>query len=296
MIDGRWDRALRTFHAAAEGGSFTAAARALGVGQPAVSHAVRKLEEHLGARLFDRTRDGVGLTSHGQALYDELDGPLRRIDAALARTREAAAGATTVSLSVSTSLATYWLLPRLPRFKQDHPETDLRVITADEDRPTDADLWIPLGSGPWPEGRSWHFADEELFPVAAPALAAGLTGDPCALVAAPLLHLEERYSPRFDWRSWFDHLGCPVDGDLPGARSNDYSLIVHAALEGQGVAIGWRHIVQPLLDAGRLERIGTASVRTERPFRVVASSAEPAAAARALRDWLIGEASSSEPT
>ena len=115
----------------------------------------------------------------------------------------------------------------------------------------------------------------------------GSDHDASRLLAGPLLHLEERYAPRFDWTRWFRHVGVDVVGELPGNRSNDYSLILQAALEGQGVALGWHHIVADLLTAGRLVEVGP-SVRTEQPFPIL-SRKRPAlgADASALRDWLI---------
>ena len=287
------DRALRVFHAAARTGSFTGAARILGVGQPAVSHAMRKLERDLSDPLFERNPTGVSLTPAGRQLFDAVDEAFGVIDEAVEVARRGSGVPATVTLSVSTSLATYWLLPRLALFKRAHDGIDLRVITSDDDRGPareTADLWIPLGPEQWPDDRAWAFATEELFPVAAPGLAAEV-GElpPCRMLEAPLLHLEERYEPRFDWYRWFEEMCCPVDARLPGARSNDYSLIVHAALEGQGVAIGWRHIVRPLLAEGRLVRVGSASVVTDSPFRLLARSPRLSAEVAALRDWLVAE-------
>ena len=75
---------------------------------------------------------------------------------------------------------------------------------------------------------------------------------------------------------------------------NDYSIVLQAALEGQGVALGWRHIVEPLINHGRLVRPLTQSVTTDQPMYIIASRAGRARAdVMALKDWLVQEAAAS---
>ncbi len=279
--------------AVASAGSFTGAALALGLGQSAVSHAVARLERSLGVELFERRRDGVVPTAAGQALVDRVTPALAEIDAAVDAAMQSPADGT-VTLSVSTSLAAYWLTPRLPEFKLAHPDIELRVLTTDTDREVgrdDADLWIPLGPVDDPSLDSVPFCAERLIPVAAPELAASLEAtDPVSLRSAPLLHLEERYRSRFDWQRWFEHHGIGVEGGLPGDRSNDYSLVLLGALAGTGVALGWEHIVRELLDEGRLVAVGP-SVETGVAFPLLARRHRPLApAAQTLRAWLLTHA------
>lgn len=279
--------------AVASAGSFTGAALALGLGQSAVSHAVARLERSLGVELFERRRDGVVPTAAGQALVDRVTPALAEIDAAVDAAMQSPADGT-VTLSVSTSLAAYWLTPRLPEFKLAHPDIELRVLTTDTDREVgrdDADLWIPLGPVDDPSLDSVPFCAERLIPVAAPELATSLEAtDPVSLRSAPLLHLEERYRSRFDWQRWFEHHGIGVEGGLPGDRSNDYSLVLLGALAGTGVALGWEHIVRELLDEGRLVAVGP-SVETGVAFPLLARRNRPLApAAQTLRAWLLTHA------
>lgn len=279
--------------AVASAGSFTGAALALGLGQSAVSHAVARLERSLGVELFERRRDGVVPTAAGQALVDRVTPALAEVDAAVDAAMQSPADGT-VTLSVSTSLAAYWLTPRLPEFKLAHPDIELRVLTTDTDREVgrdDADLWIPLGPVDDPSLDSVPFCAERLIPVAAPELAASLEAtDPVSLRSAPLLHLEERYRSRFDWQRWFEHHGIGVESGLPGDRSNDYSLVLLGALAGTGVALGWEHIVRELLDEGRLVAVGP-SVETGVAFPLLARRHRPLApAAQTLRAWLLTHA------
>jgi LysR family glycine cleavage system transcriptional activator len=286
------DRALRIFATATRIGSLTGAAATLGIGQPAVSHAIKRLELQLSTTLLHRSRTGVRATSPGQALLDQIEPAFARIDEAIGAARQP--GGSLVSLSVSTSLASWWLLPRLPDFKRSHPSISLRLVTADSDAAVDMgaiDLWIPLGRIERSDLDSVVLCREALIPVASPDLAERLKRDGVPLTEAPLLHLEERYEPRFDWRRWFDMHEIDASDDLAGDRSNDYSLVLQAALDGQGVALGWEHIVRDLIAEGRL--IGLAApVVTETPFVVLSSNRRrlsPEAAA--LRSWLVSELS-----
>ncbi len=100
------------------------------------------------------------------------------------------------------------------------------------------------------------------------------------------MHLEERYAPRFDWLRWFHAQGVVAPTPLAGYRSNDYSLIVQGALDGQGVALGWMHIVKALIDNGRLVALAP-PLRTDKPFLILQRADRPLPpGAIALRDWL----------
>ncbi|MEM9038418.1 MAG: LysR substrate-binding domain-containing protein [Actinomycetota bacterium] len=285
------DRWLRIFHVAARERSFTAAGRVLGVGQPSVSHAIRQLERSLGATLFDRSASPIELTPRGTDLWRELAPALHRIDRAVARLRD---GDRSVAVSVSTSFATWWLLPRLPAFKLAHPDIELRCITSDDDERVgrdEADVWIPHGPGPWPAFDQVDLAPERIVAVAAPSIAEDLSdpSSPVAVAEAPLIHLEEGYTPRFDWRRWCTakNVELPVGSAIV---SNDYAIVVQAALDGQGVALGWNHIVAPLVENGRLVPVGGAAIETDAPFVILTRRGHDSEAIDRLTSWLTAAA------
>lgn len=285
------DRWLRIFHLAARERSFTRAARSLGVGQPSVSHAIRQLEKRIEAPLFDRTATPIELTPIGAGLYDDLGPAFDMVDRAVRRVRHRNRALT---ISVSTSFATWWLLPRLTSFKAEHPDIDLRCITSDNDDRVghdEADLWIPHGPGPWPGFEQQRLTAERVHAVASPVLAGRMT-DPSApdsVHEAPIIHLEETYRPRFDWRAWCQRKGVevPVESSM---TSNDYAIVVQAALDGQGVALGWHHIVSPLLEAGRLVAIGGNPIETDEPFVTLRRPGHRSEALDRLEGWLIATA------
>ena len=287
---------LIAFEAAARTGSFTRAAEELQISQPAVSHAMRLLEAELGLALFERRHKGVSTTDAGQHLLQQVSLGLTLIDQALREVRGMTA-AQPVTLAVSTATATWWLLPRIARFRQQHPAIELRCITTDTDPDLAReriDLAITLGTGEFPQLQRWLFVDEEIFPVCSPGYLRGFgpMPDVQSLTRTTLLHLEERYArPRLDWSGWLARFGVATDRPMRLLRFNDYSVVLQAAIEGQGVAMGWRHLVAPLIAQGQLVRPIPESVTTGQPIYLVASRRgrlRPEAAR--LRDWLLEEA------
>ena len=286
---------LITFEAAARTGSFTKAAQELAVGQPAVSHAIRLLEEDLGVVLFARRHKGVELTEAGRYLLEQVTLGLTLMDQALREVRAMTLGHQ-VTLAVSTATATWWLMPRIARFKQEHPGIELRCITTDIDLDLEReriDLAITLGSGEFAQHARWRFVDEEVFAVCSPAFLAShpQLQTPQDVANSTLLHLEERYRPRLDWSLWLAHFGVSAARAAKSLTFNDYSIVLQAALEGQGLALGWRHIVEPLIAQGRLVRPIAQTVTTDQPMYIVASRAGRARHdVMALKDWLVHEA------
>jgi LysR family glycine cleavage system transcriptional activator len=285
---------LIAFEAAARTGSFTRAAEELFISQPAVSHAMRTLEAELGLTLFERRHKGVQTTEAGRYLLEQVSMGLTLIDQALREVRTMTPGHQ-VTLAVSTATATWWLMPRIARFKQLNPGVELRCITTDTDLDLDReriDLAITLGTGEFPKHLRWHFVDEEVFPVCSPDYLQRVPtlSDPQSLTRTTLLHLEERYRPRVDWFGWLGRFGITLARGAKLFSFNDYSIVLQAALEGQGVALGWTHIVAPLIAQGRLVRPMTQSVKTDQPIYIVASRAgRLRPEAMQLRDWLMAE-------
>lgn len=291
---------LIVFECAARRASFTRASEDLGISQPAVSHAMRLLEAELGVALFERQHKGVQTTVAGQYLQEQVSMGLTLIDQALREVRSMQS-THQVTLAVSTATATWWLMPRIARFKQLHPHIELRCITTDTDLDLEReriDLAITLGSDNFARYQRWHFVDEEIFPVCSPKLLKGEAElkDVKSLTRFPLLLLEERYKKRMDWAQWLAQFGVKLPRGADVFRFNDYSIVLQAAIEGQGIAQGWRHIVEPLIAQGLLVRPIVNSVTTEQPMYIVApGNRKLRDDVRHLKDWLVAEARSLKP-
>lgn len=287
---------LRTFEAAARYLSFTAAAVELGTSQPAVSQQIKRLEGQLKVRLFDRVYRGIALTEAGERLFMQVGEGLRALETGLL---EAANDGQHEVLQVATdfAFAAYWLMPRLHRFHQSHPQVDVSIVTGDRTHGvlrTDTDIAIVFGDGRFPghtESR-WLF-DEEVFPVCSPALLKGhdVPLPAQALRGFPLLHLRSGQGNRwFDWAGVFQKLGiatAPAPGQL---RFDNYTLLIQAAIGGQGVAIGWRHLVDGLLEQGLLCRPVSATVRSNLGYHLVLPSRKRRGRMiERFVDWLMAE-------
>ena len=250
---------LRAFEAAARQRSFTAAAVELGTTQPAISQQIKRLEEQLGTRLFDRIYRGIELTESGSILFEQVQLGLQNIDAGLTAI-SAQHSHEVLQVATDFAFAAYWLMPRLHRFHQANPHIDVSLVTSERNHNmlrTDIDVAVLFGDGRFKQGESHWLFSEEVFPVCSPLLLKdrALPLPVPALLDLPLLHLRgENSSNWFDWSGVFRELGitsAPAPGQL---RFDNYTLLIQAAIGGQGVAIGWRHLVDNLLAQGLLCR------------------------------------------
>jgi len=288
---------LLIFESAGRCLSFSRAAEELRVSQPAVGHAIKNLEQQLGVRLFDRQHRGVALSRTGKTFFNQvstsLDDIYRAADALKHSNNQK-----DVTLSVSTAFATHWLMPRIARFKQYYPSINLRCLTTETDtefNQQDIDLRIPQAGGDWPGCERWHFTDESVIAVCSKAYLqqAGKIRRPADLLEHNLLHLEANYPQREDWQGWLKYHGVSVGTGGEQLRFNDYSVVLQAALEGQGIALGWLHIVEPLLTQGRLVQALPDVRTTNNPFYILAPQNKPLNhASECLRNWLITEVNS----
>jgi DNA-binding transcriptional LysR family regulator len=284
---------LIVFEAAGRLGSFTAAGNELGMSQAAVSYAIRGLEEQLGVQLFQRAHRRVELTENGERFFADVSLGLSHIRKSAEDLRSQAMSET-VTLSVSTAFASFWMLPRLQEFRNDLPDVDLRIQTADRDINLVSEgvsLGIRGGKpSDWPEYDHIELAPERIFPVASAAYAnvcgAGLS--PTELTKEKLIHLEEPHRIAADWAKWFKSADADLNITNRGLAINDYVLVIQAVLEGQGIALGWEHLVSRLLSGGVLVRVSDHCLDTGLAFFVVwPRNAELSPDAQLVRDWLV---------
>ncbi|MCY4470764.1 MAG: LysR substrate-binding domain-containing protein [Thiotrichales bacterium] len=291
---------LMVFEAAARNQSFTVAAHELNVTQPAVSRSVRQLEAALGVSLFTRSHRSVALTEAGEILSQAVSAGFGRILEAARRLSHRTQSH--VTLLTSTAVANYWLLPRLPDFHNRHPDIDLRFQVSDrhlELAEESSSLGIRLGDGNWPGYDCELLAEEEVFPVASPGFAATLEAadDPGVLVGERLIHIEEPFLPSLTWSDWFTEMNTDYHDDGTGLRLNHYVLVLQAAMAGEGIAIGWTHLVDYLIGQGLLVRVGNRRWRTGRSFYLIWSNrTQLSPQAESVRTWIIEAASSRSPS
>ena len=274
--------------------SFTRAAGELGVSQPAVSLAIRQLEQAIGQALFLREHRAIRLTEAGERLFGEVSISFERI-LQIAREVRHEPSPSLVTLSISTAFANYWVMPRLARLHRSHPGVDLRLQVVDKDLDLEHEnvsLGIRHGRGNWPGYHSSCIAREELLAVASPSYLAthGVPSSIEDMQNHQFIHLEEPFRPRPKWRDWFHSFGQAFDPG-EGLRLNDYALVIQAAMAGEGIALGWRHVVNSLISTRLLVPVVPQSWITGDEFHLIWSdNTRLSESAEQVRDWIIDEA------
>lgn len=284
---------LFVFEAAARRQSFTAASEELNVSQPAVSKTIRLLEEATGLRLFRREHARLELTAEGKRLYKETQEALDHLYMVISSLRHKSSK-DIVRVSFSSSFVQLWLLPRLKEFKAQHPHIALRIEESDRDDQdlveADIDLSARLGTGKWSGVHAWHFVTEEVSPVCSPAYLKerGPINTAADLLDHTLLHSEERHRSRVGWREWLARNDVSAVKLAQDFVFTDALNSIGAAVLGQGVALGWKHLVYDHLKAGRLVCPIPLSYRSGQSVHIVMSAQRaPKQGAELFRDWLL---------
>ena len=282
--------ALKVFEAAARSESFTRAAEELCVTQGAVSHQVKALEATLGIKLFNRERQRLVITEAGREYLAVIRDALDRIAVGTKRlVQRQTSGVLTVS--TSPDFAAKWLVHRLGRFIEAHPDIDLRVSASVQHvdfAREEVDLAVRLGDGNWPGFDVVRLCPEQLFPVCSPKLVSGRDRITQAsdLLKFPLLRLDDWKN----WSRWFDAAGvaAPV---TQGPVLNRASMLIDAAINGQGVALARTALAAWDLINGRLVRPIDVSLRMSKTYWVICPKATSALPKITMfREWLLAEA------
>ena len=289
---------MRGFWASARHLSFTRAAAELFVTQSAISREVKKLEEQLGQPLFHRINRSLQLTQAGEELYRAVDAAFDLIDAT---TERLASPERNLAVTTTAPLASLWLVPRLPRFMQAHPDIEVR-IAAHNDVLDLAQAHVDLAIRYVPAGREPASADEllfdySIFPVCAPALLRD-TERPLRCVADLERHVLLEFEtvvhgrPWYDWENWFAATGIAKFKPAHRQRFSHYDQVIEATLAGSGVAVGKRpHLNSKLLDGTLCAPLGPDGlVSLGAFFVVVAKSALGNSVVDAFIGWLRHEA------
>ena len=283
--------ALKAFEAAARHESFTRAAEELCVTQGAVSHQVKALEAELGLKLFNREPRHLVITEMGRDYLIVVRDALDRIAMGTERLlQRQSTGVLTVS--TSPNFASKWLVHRLGRFAEAHPTIDLRVSATlhhvDFAR-EDVDVAIRHSDGVAPGLDITRLYAEELFPVCSPKLLSGRHAlrKPADLAQHTLLHLDHRQ----DWSKWLGAAGVK-DADLPrGPVLNQASMVIDAAVDGQGVALARTGLAAWDIICGRLLRPFSLALPVAYAYWIVCPKATALLPKIAtFREWVLAEA------
>lgn len=289
---------LIPFEAAGRLGSMSAAARELAISQPAISRHLQMLERDLGQVLFQRNRRGLTLTAAGRSYHQAISIGLNHISQATQQIR-ALSGDQIIRINANFGFAQQWLMPRFARLRADFPKIMFRLQTSDQHDDlsvAESDLVIRFGTGQWPGWHSRKLFVEEVFPICAPAYLDAhprLHDKPLLpedLIGAHLLHMDEGTQRWLTWAEWLRLQNLAPSDDRPAFVYSTYPLLLQATLAGEGIALGWRGLVDPLIAAGSLVQLLPGLRREHRGYFVTHRQGHPAEKfLRRIVDWLIGE-------
>jgi LysR family glycine cleavage system transcriptional activator len=283
---------LKAFEAAARHESFTRAAEELCVTQGAVSQQVKGLEDGLGIKLFNRERQRLVITEAGRDYLLVVRDALDRIAVGTERLLQRQ-NAGVLTVSTSPDFAAKWLVHRLGHFVEAHSGIDLRVSATlhhvDFAR-EEVDLAVRHGEGNWPGLDTVQLSTEQLFAVCSPKLLSGrrVRGKPADILKYPLIHLDSRA----DWTRWLRAAGIDEGAATHGPVLNRASMVIDAAINGQGVALARTTLAAWDLINGRLVRPFPDTLPLGKTYWIVcpkATSNLPKIVT--FREWLLAEAS-----
>ena len=285
--------ALRAFEASARQLSFTRAAEELFVTQAAISHQIKALEEHLGIKLFMRKNRSLLLTEEGQSYYLDIKDIFNSLHEATERLlARGAKGAITVSSQAS--FAIQWLVPRLSTFNSLHGDIDVRIKAVDQAENSlteDVDIAIYYGRGSWPNIYAEKLHTEYLIPVCSPLLVQenAMNGKPPLLAFDDLSeHTLLHDTSRKDWKRWFKQVNVKGANVNHGPIFSHSTMVLQAALHGQGVALAYSVLAKPDIDAGRLVCPFNDVLVSKNAYFVVCREAQKnIGKIEAFRDWLL---------
>ncbi|HEY7247958.1 MAG TPA: transcriptional regulator GcvA [Xanthobacteraceae bacterium] len=288
--------ALRAFEAAARHLSLTKAAQELHVTAGALSHQIRRLEELLGLKLFQRGVRSIALTPAGRQLYPGLHTGFSHIrDAVAALGRESEQRVLVVS--TPPGFTSKWLAARLYRFASACPDIDVRVSSSIANANFTSDgvhaaiRNMPVDAAADPTLLIEKLIELTLLPVWSPRLLEvhGRLQGPEALKGVPLIH-DDTLAGRAKvstWAEWFKAAGVEGVDASRGLRFNSADHALDAASEGAGVLLAHDMLAYDDLRTGRLLIAVQLALRSERAYHFVCpKSRSEHPHVQAFRTWI----------
>ena len=287
--------ALRAFEAAARLGSFVRASHELHISASAISHQVRRLEDHFGRKLFEPGTQSKRLTDDGARLAAGLADAFDAMENACAEVTPRAT-ASTLTVHCAPSFAAKWLAPRLPSFMERYPTVSIRLSSGagsyDLVRHEATDVAIVYGDMLASPGITLEsLGEEEISAFCTPTVAATLQAARRSAMTLPLI--ESSVSP-VRWSDWFAVNGLGRHPPLPATSFDRGALVVSAAVQGVGVALESERFVEAELASGQLVALGGTRFRSIRRVLhnlVIRAGAQPPHRVRVFRSWLLAEVS-----
>ena len=279
---------LKSFEAAGRLLSFTRAANELNVTQAAVSHQIKVIEDFLGLSLFIRYPRKLALTEQGRSLLPEVIEAFDRVSNAIGAISQEPSSKM-ISVRLAPSFAAKWLSPRLKYFWLQHPEIDLCLYHAhpavEFDR-EQIDIAVTYGKGDWPGVVADPILSLDFYPVCTPDF---MSNDRPLSNINNLRYYSLLHDANYEcWSDWLKLAGLQAINANKGTIIDDTNVLIQAAVDGQGVALGSSTFVQELLDSGRLIKPFDITLVNEFAYYVVCPEAHlKNPSVQAFKDWLL---------
>lgn len=298
--------AFRAFEAAVRHLSFKKAAEELHVTPAAISHQIKALEDHLGVQLFERLPRAIALTDPARAMLPKVREAFECLAVAIER-GQMRPDTGKLSISAPPSFASHWLMPRLHRFAALHPEVDLSLSSRSnlidksggeglELGEGDAEVFIRYGGNQQYQGcRVKALFTPTYLPACRPDF---LEGENALLQPSDLRHytlIHDDTIPdeadRPSWDAWLRAAGVTDVDASRGPHFSDGGLALEAAIDGLGIVLALKPLVEADVVAGRLVFPFDMAMPTHAAYYLAVP--EAVAERRAVVDfcnWLIEEA------
>ncbi|WP_108879600.1 LysR substrate-binding domain-containing protein [Anderseniella sp. Alg231-50] len=269
--------------------NITHAAQFLSISQSSVSYHIKKLEDELHAPLFERKRDGLALTSHGEVLATHVESGLRSIQTGL----EKASGQTgVVRVAILPMFASRWLSPRLGSFWEAHSDIQLSFHNhnntyATKERPGDfADLGILWGLGDWEEFHATRLWTEKMVVVCSPDyLRENSITEPIDLNNCTLFHVDDELR----WQEWFTKNQLEFYPSQVKMIPQEPHFQLSSTINGLGVSLFPHSMIESELESGVLVNPFGRAFDTSFAYHLAVpygiSLSKPA---RVFKSWLLG--------
>ncbi|NVD96852.1 transcriptional regulator GcvA [Massilia sp. BJB1822] len=280
---------LRVFETAAQRLSFTRAAEELCVTTAAVSHQIKLLEDHLGIKLFVRTNNVLALTVAGERYLPRVREAFRALAQATDELMDE--NNAVLKVAVAPTFGAKWLVPRLYRFLAQHPEIRVEINTDGERNYRNSDITIDSRRAGFADLSVEPFLSTGLIPVCSPELKARIR-TPSDLANVTLLHEVSPLNDA-DYPNWEEWLSAAGVGDVDVRQGLVFSqalMALQAAIDGQGVALAQRLLIDYDVAAGRLVRLFDIATPLRLHYYLIhAPETRKNPAFQAFRSWLLAE-------
>ena len=284
---------LLAFEVTAQTGSFAAAAKQMRISETAIARKVKLLEGHFGLSFFDRKHRSITLSKQGTEFLSRISPALDMLRA-VADDTGGLSYKRPIVLAATNSVAALWLTPRLHAFRKANTHLKIMLLASDNDAECLADavdLTILRGDGIWPGYQSTLLFGETIFPVCSPDFLAQHpeATDLAQLPGLPLIEVASAHTEWMNWRTWLGQKGAEALNFDDVMLFNTYPLSIYAAIDGLGLALGWGHLVDQLLESGKLVRpIPESTVRTNHGYYLLTPERrKQTAPASDVADWLM---------